>query len=27
VKKAAVLMGRKQNSQLVGDVDRVIASW
>jgi hypothetical protein len=27
VKKAAVLMGRKQNSQLVGDADRVIASW
>jgi hypothetical protein len=27
VKKAAALMGRKQNSQLVGDSDRVIASW
>jgi uncharacterized caspase-like protein len=27
VKKAAVLMGRKQNSQLVGDVNKVIASW
>jgi uncharacterized caspase-like protein len=27
VKKAAALMGRKQNSQLVGDKDKVIASW
>jgi len=27
VKKAAVSMGRKQNSQLLGDMDRVIASW
>jgi len=27
VKKAAALMGRKQNSQLVGDANKVIASW
>ena len=27
VKKAAALMGRKQNSQLVGDKNKVIASW
>ena len=27
VKKAAALMGRKQNSQLVGDKDKVISSW
>ena len=27
VKKAAALMGRKQNSQLTGDADRVIVSW
>jgi hypothetical protein len=27
VKKAAALMGRKQNSQLVGDANKIIASW